>query len=93
MFNGGIASSLNQDPRFKVIEIDAASYMPQKITTWAFDIEKANTISNPTSSDLLYKVNTYPDNYADITDLRPSQMATLASAIQSQETKALEYLV
>ena len=37
--NGGTASSLNKKPRFKVISMDGMYHMPQKITTYEFDIE------------------------------------------------------
>lgn len=37
--NGGTASSLDKKPRFKVISMDGKYHMPQKITTYEFDIE------------------------------------------------------
>jgi hypothetical protein len=38
-FQGPRASTLNQKPRFKVFEVDRINYIPQRMTSYEYDIE------------------------------------------------------
>lgn len=51
---GGKATSLGQNPRFKIIEVDKQYLMPQKVTVYEFDVAKANKFPNAAPLDLIY---------------------------------------
>ena len=40
---GGKTSSHNQNPYFKIIEVDKQYLVPQKVTVYEFDLDKANS--------------------------------------------------
>ena len=42
-FQGGKASTLGQNPKFKIIDIDQTLLIPQRITVYEYDITKANS--------------------------------------------------
>lgn len=51
---GGKATTLGQNPRFKIIEVDKQYLVPQRVTVYEFDIDKANKLPNAGPLDLIY---------------------------------------
>ena len=75
---------MNKSPVFKIIEVDALFLMPQKITTYAYDVEAASAGETDESVLITPKI-IYPDDY-DMEDLSPSQFYSLAQRILNEES-------
>lgn len=88
-FQGGKASSLGQNPKFKVIEVDYTKYMPRKITTYEFDIDKANSDPNASANDLITKLDEFPGT--DATSLRPQDLYAFITKVNNTESVAVAF--
>jgi hypothetical protein len=77
--NGGTASSLNKYPRFKLIEIDEQYFVPQKIISYAYDVDLASSDTDSADYDVLFTQMTFPDTFSTyMTDCSPSDFYDLA---------------
>lgn len=70
--------------------------MPRKVTTYEFDIDKANSDPNAEPLDLIKKVNALPqdDDLSSIpkaTSLRPQDLYALITKINNTETDAINF--
>ena len=71
--------------------------MPRKVTTYEFDIDKANSDPNAAPEDLIKKVNALPgDNdlnaiIPSATSLRPQDLYALITKINNTETEAIKF--
>jgi hypothetical protein len=63
--------------------------MPRKITTYEFDIEKANSDPNAEPGDLIKKVNELPSS--EVTSLRPQDLYAFVTKVNNTETVAVAY--
>ena len=80
---------MKQNPKFKIIEVDYEHFMPLKITTYEFDISKANSDPNAQPIDLITKVSELPN--ADATSLRPQDLYSFITKINTTESVAVSY--
>ena len=53
-------STLGQKPKFKIIEIDRQYLIPQQVTVYEFDYEKANEKPDALPNELISEVKKYP---------------------------------
>ena len=89
-FQGGKTSTLGQNPRFKTIDIDLKTYIPQKISFYEFDIEKANAYPNADPAELVNKIREYPDSLG-MFSLRPKDFEVYAEKVKNDEEEAKAY--
>lgn len=88
---GSRATSYAQNPRFKIIEIDKQFLMPQRVTVYEFDFDKANSDYTAQPLDLIKKVKEYPKDYG-MSTLRPVDFEAYVSRIKSSEEEAVKFL-
>lgn len=81
-FQGPRASTLNQKPRFKVFEVDRINYIPQRMTSYEYDIE----------TDQISRVKEFPDNIEGMSSLAPVDWQVYSSIIYNVESIALDYI-
>ena len=88
-FQGGKTSSLGQKPQFHIIEIDYTQFMPRKITTYEFDIDKANADPNAKATDLIKQKSVLPTT--GMTSLRPQDVYAYITKVNSTESTAIAF--
>ena len=88
-FQGGKASTLGQNPKFKIIDVDYSNFMPRKITTYEFDIDKANSDPNALATDLIKEVTSLPGSFAS--SLRPQDLYAMITKINNTDSAAISY--
>lgn len=92
MFQGGKATSLNQNPRFKIIEFDADNLIvPVRISVYEYNIQLASEDATATPQDLIRKVRIYPNDLG-MSSLRPSDFQALSARIKNNEKDAVDYM-
>lgn len=100
-FNGGKASTLGQNPRFKVVQIDYDMQIPWKITVYEYNIDVANRFyaNNPNGicAECIKKVREYPKDFKTsktklIQQLSPLDMHRLAKHIREDEKAAVDFI-
>jgi len=65
--------------------------MPRKITTYEFDLDKANSDPNALAADLITKVHELPDKEKVISSLRPQDLYAFITKINNTESVAVSY--
>ena len=91
ILQGGKSSSLGQNPKFKIIEVDAATFLPIKSTLYEYRLDLLE--ADPTTSDLITPILTYPTTFtSDMSNMSPTAFKALADKIKSDETEAVRYL-
>ena len=63
--------------------------MPRKITTYEFDIEKANSDPNAAATDLIKKLDTFPGS--DVSSLRPQDLYAFITKVNNTESTAVAF--
>lgn len=64
--------------------------MPQKVTVYEFDIDKANSDFTAQPLDLIKKVKEYPRDYG-MSTLRPTDFEAYVSRIKNSEEEAVKF--
>jgi len=90
-FQGGKATSLGQNPRFKIIDFDTNYEIPQSMTIYEYDIEKAATDPSAETLSLFKKVRQYPADLG-MGSMRPADFAALIVRIKNTESEAVTYI-
>ena len=63
--------------------------MPRKITTYEFDIDKANSDPNASANDLITKLDEFPGT--DATSLRPQDLYAFITKVNNTESVAVAF--
>lgn len=90
MMQGGKATALGQNPKFRIIEIDSSTFLPVSSTLYEYKLDQLEV--NSAATDLIQPIHTYPTSFTSMSNLSPSQFKALAEDLKNDETKAIEYL-
>ena len=63
--------------------------MPRKVTTYEFDIDKANSDPNASANDLITKLDDFPNT--DVSSLRPQDLYAFITKVNNTETTAVAF--
>ena len=71
--------------------MDQQYFIPQRITVYEFDVDKANSNPSANPTEFIKVVRKYPDDLG-VASLAPGQLSNFISSARNSEAKTLAFM-